>query len=142
MARQSLLTTWLSSENEREPDSSPKRSRVENEPLSDSRSSVESTSTAPRRFEPHRLSTEARLDMCCQPYNIGMLAEFVRQLNGEDKFQALNNLYKPPPSYVFPQHKEGAGRLNMPGLDTRERKTVAIVFLVYFFVKVMKVWKS
>ena len=106
MARQNLLTTWIS-EREREPDSSPKRSRIENEPLLDS--STESTSTVATRFEPHRLSTEARLDLCCQPYDIGTIAEFVRHLNREDKFKALNNMYKPPPNYVFPQHKEGAG---------------------------------
>lgn len=97
----------ISSEREREPDSSPKRSRIENEPLLDS--STESTSTEATRFEPYRLSTEARLDSCCQPYDIGTITEFVRHLNREDKFRALNNIYKPPPNYVFPQHKEGAG---------------------------------
>ena len=106
MARQSLLTAWISSEREREPDSSPKCSRVENDPLLDS--SMDSISTA-RRFKPHRLSTEAHLDSCSQPYDIGMIAEFVRHLNREEKFNALNNMYKPSSNYVFPQHKEGAG---------------------------------
>ena len=74
MARQSLLTPWINSEREREPDSSPKRSRVENEPLLGT--NRKSTTTA-RRFEPHRLLPEARLDSCRQPYDIGMIAEFV-----------------------------------------------------------------
>ena len=38
-----------------------------------------------------------------------MITEFVRYLRREDKFKALNNMYKPPPNYVFPRHKEGAG---------------------------------
>ena len=104
--RQSLLTAWISSEREHEPDSSPKRSRLENEPLLDT--SGETTQSAERWFEPHRLSTEARLDLYRQPYNIGTIAELVKHLNREEKFKAPNNLYTPPLNYVFPQHMEGA----------------------------------
>lgn len=39
-------------------------------------------------------------DSCSQPYDIGMIAEVVRHLNREDKFKALNNVYKPPSDYV------------------------------------------
>ena len=97
MAGQSLLTAWISSKREREPDTSPKRCRLENEPLLDI--SRESTTTV-RRFEPHRLSPEARLDSCRQPYDIGTIAEFVKHLNREEKFKALNNMYTPPLNYV------------------------------------------
>ena len=113
MAKQSLLTKWISSDTERErdPDSSPKRVRLEPPGPLDSIAESESTSAfiTASRFEPHRLSTDARLDSCSQPYDIGTIAEFVRQLNREERFKALNNMYKPPLQYVFPLHKEGAG---------------------------------
>ena len=93
------------------------------------------------RFEPHRLSTAASINSYCQPYDIGTITEFVRHLNREEKFKVLNHLYKPPPSYVFPQHKEGAGNhqrsfqqkwLNTPGWLSISRKMVDIVSLVSF----------
>ena len=38
-----------------------------------------------------------------------MIAEFLRHLNREEKFKALNNVYKPSSDYMSPQHKQGAG---------------------------------
>lgn len=92
MARQTLLT-------EREPESSQKRPRLDQDDSIDTAS----------RYEPYTLSSEAHLDSLSQPYDIGSIAELVARLTREEKFQALNNLYKPSSRYVFPQHTEGLG---------------------------------
>ena len=98
-SKQSLLTTWI-----REPESSPaaKRARQGNEPV------VDSTRA---RFEPRRLLTGAalarRLESYSQLYDIGSITEITKHLSAEEKFRALHNVYKPPPTYVFPQHTEG-----------------------------------
>ena len=154
MARQSLPTAWLSNERDQEPDSSPKHSRLDDEPLSDSgvAERVSTSTESATCFKPHRLSTAASLDSYCQPYNIGMIIEFVRHLNREEKFKVLNNLYKPPPSHVFPQHKEGAGNhqrsfqqkwfTEHAWLAYSREKDGGYCIPCVFFVKVMKVWES
>ena len=60
--------------------------------------------------EPLRLSTHTNVNSLNQPYDIGNIAGIVSRLSREEKLQALdNNLYKPPPTFVFPQHTEGSG---------------------------------
>ena len=54
-----------------------------------------------------RESYSNRLDSS-KPYDIGSIAEFARGLNRE-MFSVLNNVYKPPANYAFPQHTEGLG---------------------------------
>ena len=111
---------------------------------------IQSTSTEAARFELYRLSTEARLDSCCQPYDIGTITEFVRHLDREYKFKALNNIYKPPPNYVFPQHKEGVGNHQRSFQQKWMNEYAWLAYsrekdggsLVSFFVKLMKVWES
>ena len=58
---------------------------------------------------PLRLSTHTNFNSLNQPYDIGNIAGIVSRLSREEKFLALNNLYKPPSTFVFPQHTEGSG---------------------------------
>ena len=92
--------------------------------------------------EPFRLSTHAKFNSLNQPYDAGNIAGIVSRLSREEKFQALNNLYKPPSTFVFPQHTEGSGspsringRLTMPGLHTQRKIMDSIVSHVFSFLK-------
>ena len=91
MARQSLLTSWISRESDREADPSPKRFRLQNDepPLG-----LQRPTSALTRFEPHRLSAEAHLESCNEPYDIRMIAEFVRHLNREEKSIICTNYHQ------------------------------------------------
>ena len=85
----------IRSSSQRDPDSSPgsspglspKRSRLEEDGPDESVS----------HFEPQRLSP-----------HFGSIAGLTAHLTREERFHALNNIYKPSQSFVFPQHTEGS----------------------------------
>ena len=122
--RQCLLTTWvrrieqdpqMSNHSDDDLASIPKRSCSVQSDSGDEDQQAESqrdtgimiTGT---RYDPRlvqRDRSDTRFESCRQPYDIGVIAEFARHLNREEKFKALHNISKPPQSYVFPQHTEG-----------------------------------
>ena len=119
--RQCLLTTWvrrreqdplMSNDSDDDLASIPKRSCSVQSDSGDEDQQAESqrdtgimiTGT---RYDPRlvqRDRSDTRFESCSQPYDIGVIAEFARHLNREEKFKALHNISKPPQSYVFPQH--------------------------------------
>ena len=111
MLKQRRLTAWLKPW-EGEPPAKHGRQDTESdsEAASDPSATLDSAllsslSDAPTRscFDPGRLSlssgshiARSRLESYSKPYDIGRIAEFARDLNREDMFSVLNNVYKPP----------------------------------------------
>ena len=54
------------------------------------------------------MSPSPHFDSLSQPYDIGSIAGLTAHLTREERFHALNNIYKPSQSFVFPQHTEGS----------------------------------
>ena len=124
MLKQRRLTAWLKPW-EGEPPAKHGRQDTESDAEAASNPSATldsallvSSSDAPTRscFDPGRLSlssgshsARSGLESYSKPYDIGRITEFARDLNREDMFSVLNNVYKPPANYVFPQHTEGQG---------------------------------
>ena len=124
--QQKRLTAWLSVDEE-----PAKRTRqddnraVEDAPLvaggGDEASvspALTSDSNTCSRFDPSSLTlpnsdgpgnSSTRLTLCSKPYDIGIVGGFSRELTREEKYGVINDIYKPPPNYVFPQHAEGQG---------------------------------
>ena len=120
MSKQWRLTSWLKTR-EGEPPAKHGRQDTENSAKGATLdpASLSSSSDAHSCFDPGRLSTSnVELQSYSKPYDIGNIAPFARigniapfarDLNKEDMFSVLNNIYQPPSNYVFPQHTEGPG---------------------------------